>query len=44
MLNFTNATVDLRSGSCKQHDPRDMISCLVPSAYNALAQAPLWQS
>jgi phage/plasmid-associated DNA primase len=43
LLNFTNATVDLRTGSCKQHDPRDMISCLVPCAYNPYAQAPLWQ-
>jgi putative DNA primase/helicase len=43
LLNFTNCTVDLRTGHCKQHDPRDMISRLVPYAYNPSAQAPLWQ-
>jgi P4 family phage/plasmid primase-like protien len=43
LLNFTNATVDLRTGYCTQHDPRDMISCLVPYAYNPYAQAPLWE-
>jgi P4 family phage/plasmid primase-like protien len=43
LLNFTNATVDLRTGGWKQHDPRDMISCVVPYAYNPYAQAPLWQ-
>ena len=43
LLNFTNATVDLRTGYWKQHDPRDMISRLVPHAYNPYAQAPLWE-
>ena len=43
LLNFTNATVYLRTGYCKQHDPRNMISCLVPYAYNPYAEAPLWE-
>jgi putative DNA primase/helicase len=43
LLNFTNCTVDLRTGSWKQHDPRDMISRLVPHAYNPSAEAPMWE-
>jgi putative DNA primase/helicase len=43
LLNFTNGTVDLRTGRRKEHDPADRISCLVPHGYNELAQAPLWE-
>lgn len=43
LLNFTNGSVDLRTGALKAHDPSDMISCLVPHQFNDAATAPLWE-
>lgn len=42
LLNFTNGTVDLRTGAIKAHDPGDRISCLIPHAYDPAATSPLW--
>jgi putative DNA primase/helicase len=42
LLNFTNGTVDLRTGAIKGHDPADKISCLVPHDYNPYTPAPMW--
>lgn len=44
LLNFTNGTVDLRTGAIRAHDPEDMISCLVPHRYDPYARALLWES
>jgi P4 family phage/plasmid primase-like protien len=40
LLNFQNGTVDLRTGRLQRHSARDMISKIVPHAYNPHAQCP----
>lgn len=43
-LNCLNGVVDLRTGAVRRHDPADYITKLVPIAYDASAEAPLWES
>ena len=43
LLNCSNGTLDLRTGELRAHDPADMLTKLVPVAYNPDAQAPRWE-
>lgn len=42
LLNCANGTVDLRTGVLRRHDPTDYITKLVPVAYKADAECPVW--
>jgi putative DNA primase/helicase len=42
-LNLENGTVDLRSGSIRPHDPRDLITKLAPHEFDPEATCPLWE-
>ncbi len=44
VLNVANGTVDLRTGTLRAHHPNDMITKLVPIAYDPAATWPLWQA
>ncbi len=43
LLNVANGTLDLRTGELKPHDPQDLITKLIPFAYNPKAKAPRWE-
>ena len=43
LLNCTNGTVDLRTGELKPHDPADLITKLVPVAYNPAVRSKVWE-
>jgi putative DNA primase/helicase len=40
LLNTTNGTIDLRTGDCEDHDPRDLLTKLAPVAANRAAKFP----
>jgi putative DNA primase/helicase len=42
-LNCENGTLDLRTGSLRPHEPADMITKLVPVAYDPAARSELWE-
>jgi putative DNA primase/helicase len=42
LLNFTNGTVDLRTGLLKPHERKDFITRLVPYPYVQVASCPQW--
>jgi putative DNA primase/helicase len=42
LLNVENGTLDLRSGVLRTHDRDDLITKLVPIAYDPAAPAPTW--
>ncbi|WP_049759734.1 phage/plasmid primase, P4 family [Trichlorobacter lovleyi] len=44
LLNVLNGTLDLRTGSLKQHSPADFITRLVPIEYNHTATAPVFEA
>lgn len=43
LLNVENGTIDLRTGELREHRPDDMITKIVPVAYDAAAEAPIWR-
>lgn len=43
-LNVLNGTVDLRTGELRQHGREDLITKIVPVAYDPNATAPLWDA
>jgi putative DNA primase/helicase len=43
LLNCSNGTVDLRSGSLNPSDKADLVTKLVPVDFDPNAQAPLWE-
>lgn len=43
LFNCLNGTIDLRSGSLKPHNPRDLITRLAPVTADHTATAPMWQ-
>ncbi|WP_406699184.1 phage/plasmid primase, P4 family [Singulisphaera sp. Ch08] len=42
LLNVLNGTVDLRTGTLRPHDPRDLITKLAPVAFDPTARRELW--
>ena len=44
LLNCANGTLDLYSGELRPHDPHDLISKIVPVAYDPTARADLWRA
>lgn len=44
LLNCVNGTVDLRSGTLREHRPADLITRLAPVAYDPAAQAPRFRA
>jgi putative DNA primase/helicase len=43
LLNLMNGTLDLRTGELRRHDPDDLVTKLVPIAFDGDAQAPTWE-
>jgi putative DNA primase/helicase len=43
LLNVANGTIDLRTGVLREHRPEDLITRLVPVAYDPDATCPTWQ-
>ncbi len=43
LLNVQNGTLDLRTGTLKPHDPRDLITKLAPVTFDPAAGCPLWR-
>lgn len=43
LLNVTNGTVDLRTGSLRDHARGDHLTKLVPVAFDAVATCPTWE-
>ena len=43
LLNVSNGTLDLRSGTLREHRREDLITRLAPVEYHPDAQAPLWE-
>lgn len=44
LLPVWNGTVDLRTGTLEAHDPRDLITKVVPVAFDATAKCPRWKA
>lgn len=44
LLNFRNATVDLRTGDCRPHSQEDFITKVIEHDYNAEATCPLFEA
>lgn len=44
VLNCTNGTIDLRTGKLRAHSRADLLTKLVPVAYDVKAKAPRWES
>jgi len=44
LLNCVNRTVDLRTGQLSDHDPKQLITKLVPFEFDPDAKAPLWDA
>mgnify|MGYP000199184120 CR=1 FL=1 len=42
LLSVANGTIDLKTGELRDHDPADMITRLVPVAYDPAATCPTW--
>jgi putative DNA primase/helicase len=43
LFNFLNGTLDIRTGILRSHDPREMITKLIPRNYIPSAEAPRWR-
>ncbi len=43
LLNCTNGTLDLRTGSLRAHAPEDLVTKLVPVEYDPEATCPRWE-
>lgn len=43
LLNTRSATIDLRTGRGRKHDPADLITKLAPVDFDVTAQAPRWE-
>jgi len=43
LLNTINGTIDLRTGDCEEHDPRDLLTKLAPVAADPTAKCPLFK-
>ncbi len=43
LLNVENATIDLRTGEARDHDPADLLAMQCPVDYQPDASAPLWE-
>lgn len=43
LLNVQNGTLDLRTGQLLPHDRRNLITKLVPAAYDPAATCPIWE-
>jgi P4 family phage/plasmid primase-like protien len=43
LLNCTNGTLDLRTGTLRPHDPEDYLTKGIPLAYDQTAPCPLWE-
>ena len=44
LLNCSNGTLDLRNGEIRGHDPPDLITKMVPVAYDPQATCPVWEA
>ena len=44
LFNVQNGTLDLRTGTLREHDPRDLITKLAPVVFDSKASAPQWQA
>ncbi len=44
LLNVTNGTIDLRTGTLREHRREDLITKLVPVDYAPEATAPMWEA
>jgi len=44
LLNCPNGTLDLRTGTLRKHDRRDMLTKLCPTIYDPAAQCPHWKA
>ena len=44
LLNCSNGTLDLRNGEIRAHDPADLITKMVPVAYDPQATCPVWEA
>jgi P4 family phage/plasmid primase-like protien len=42
VFNCANGSVDLRTGNCRPHDRKDLISKLAPVTHDPAADCPLW--
>src|SRR6266446_10724967 len=42
VINCQNGTLNLRTGELRPHNPADMLSKIVPVAYNPAATCPSW--
>ncbi len=42
LFNCINGTIDLKTGKCRPHDRRDLMSKLAPVKYDPAADCPLW--
>lgn len=43
-LNCANGTIDLKTGELKEHNPRDLITKMVPASYDKNATCPIWEA
>jgi putative DNA primase/helicase len=44
LLNCTNGTLDLRTGTLREHDRRDLITKLCATSYDPAAECPTWRA
>jgi putative DNA primase/helicase len=44
LLNVENGTIDLRTGALRPHEPSDLITKLIPIAYEPNAMCPTWDA
>jgi putative DNA primase/helicase len=44
LLNVGNGTLDLKTATLRPHDPADLITKLIPTAYDPTAAAPTWMA
>ena len=43
LLNVLNGTIDLRTGTIREHRQQDLLTCLAPVKYDAAADAPIFR-
>ncbi|MDH4036394.1 MAG: phage/plasmid primase, P4 family [Candidatus Krumholzibacteria bacterium] len=43
LLNVLNGTIDLRTGECRRHSPRDFITKLAPVTFDPAAESHRWE-